>query len=151
MKFIKKHKIKLIVISIFLIITLVIAIGLVKLLYPNIGLSVYGSRLDGVEKYQVNDKRLNEVKTELTKNEKIVKVSNNLTGLIVNHIITVKKDVDQITAKTIADSILEQFSDEEKNFFDFQVFVVSEDKENELFPIIGYKHHSTMNLKWTNK
>ena len=45
-------------------------------------------------------------------------------------------------------TVIEQFSDAEKAYYDFQIFIKNV-KNVEQFPIVGYKHHGKDNISWT--
>lgn len=150
MKFIQKHKTTFIILAIFLILMVFAFIGVKELLYPNLRKSLYGSRLDGIEQFNVNEDRLNKVKDKLLKEEAIEKVNSNLTGRIVKFFIYIKGDLDLITSHSFADKILEEFNAEEQKYFDFEVYIVSDVKDSEYYPIVGYKHKTSTTFKWTN-
>ena len=57
-------------------------------------------------------------------------------------------DVNLESAKKMGQDILEEISDDQKNVYDYQVYVKNE-KNKSQFPIIGYKHHSKENISWT--
>ena len=150
MEFIKKHKIKLIFLTVFLVLMFFAFIGIKELLYPDARKDLYGSRLDGIEEFNVNKDRLKKVSDELLKEDDIEKVSYNLSGRVINFIIYIKEDLDLITSQSYGDKILEGFSEEEKNYFDFQVYIVNGDENSEHYPIVGYKHKTSLTFKWTS-
>lgn len=150
MEFIKKHKLKIILVGVFLILMIFAYIGVKELLYPDIRKDLYGSRLDGMEQFNVDDNRLKEEVKELSKDEKIEKIDSHLSGRIINYTIHIKGDLDLITSKSFGDKILEKFSDEEKQYFDFQLFIVNEVENSEYYPIVGYKHKTSLTFIWTN-
>ena len=75
-------------------------------------------------------------------------VEVKVSGKIVNTTITTNDDTSLEDAKKLADSVLEEFTDEQKKFFDFQFFIKNEKNENQ-FPIIGYKQRARGNISWT--
>ena len=46
--------------------------------------------------------------------------------------------------------MLEKFTDEEKKFYDFQIFINSSE-ESDIYPIIGYKINTVEEFSWTGK
>lgn len=150
MKIVKKHKIKIILLFIFFLLIVFAVVGIINLLYPNSQKSIYGPRLEGIQNYDVNKSKLKDVASSLKEKEEVIKVSNSLSGRIINFIVTVKDETDLTISKSLTDIILEKFTEEEKGYFDFQVFIVSENAENELYPIIGYKHNLSSSLVWSN-
>lgn len=152
MEFIKKHKFKLIGLAIFLIIIIIAIIVTLKLLYPNTNRSVYGNRLDGIEKIPINQTEKDKLVTEFKKNKQINNVTIDVQGRLINIFIDVTKSVDLVTSKSFADKTLTYFTEQQKGAYDIQVYITCEsDEKSDLYPIIGYKHKTSMNFKWTNK
>lgn len=148
MKLIKKYKIILIIV--FILIMLFGTLGIIKLLYPDSSKSFYGTRLEGIEQVEISDKTYEKVKKVLTDTEKVSTVKAYSNGRVVNIILKVKKDVDTITSEGLADKAFENFEENEKSYYDFQVFITSEDDKDEAYPKIGYKSKSSLSFKWTN-
>lgn len=146
MEFIKKNKI--------LVSLLVIAIAffaaIMIIIFSNlsIGNNEYGNRLDNIEKYPISDETINEIKTDISSYEKVTSVSYNLEGKLANFILTVDDSLEEETAKNYANKILENLSDDVKSYYDIQVLVDSDNKESEVYPIIGYKHKTTDMFVW---
>lgn len=146
MKYLKNH--------IRLIIVLVIFIGLVFgcfIAYNSIFVnnqSKYGSRLDGINEVKIDDKKKNEIKKNIESLQITKSVSIRLSGKTINVMITVNDDIELDKAKETAGKILEKLSDEEKKFYDVQIFV-SKDTDDAKYPILGYKHHSKDYVNWT--
>ncbi len=146
MKYIKKNKKTFIVIGIFLL--FVILLIPVKIaLFPNAGKALYGDRLDGIEKVEITDSQLKKVKTAL-KDQPIVDATARVSGKTVEIIITVDAEVSLDVAKDIGAKAIEPFKKNQKEYYDFQIFVTKE-KESEEFPIIGYRHHKLDKITWT--
>ena len=135
MKYIKKNKKMFIAIGIFLLLVILL-IPVKNALFPNTGKAIYGDRLDGIDKVKISNKTLASIEDKL-KEESVTKVSSRISGKTVEIILTVSSDVS-----------LEVFSDAEKKYYDFQVFI-TKDSESEEFPIIGYRHHSKDSITWT--
>lgn len=146
MKYLKNH--------IRLIIVLVIFIGLVFgcfIAYNSIFVnnqSKYGSRLDGINEVKIDDKKKKEIKENIESLQITKSVSIRLSGKTINVMITVNDDIELDKAKETAGKILEKLSDEEKKFYDVQIFV-SKDTDDAKYPILGYKHHSKDYVNWT--
>ncbi len=157
----------LIIVSIILIAFIGFITWGILALIPDRGVSFYGGRLDGVEEFNVSESRLDEVAETLSEEEYIKDVDVSLAGRIINFRIEVFLGTDLIVAKSISDEILTLFSDEEKSFFDMQIFLTSEEDETDeveeeydeehqeeeekrIYPQIGYKHRNSLNFVWTN-
>lgn len=160
MKFIKKHKLALILVIIFLIIVIVGLKLIIEILYPNNGKTTYGDRLDGVENYEISDSVISELKGSLETNEFIESVNYRRQGKILEFEIKVTDETDLVVAKENAAKVLEYFDDNYKKFYDIQIFLISNNMEDEkdeegniikssVYPVIGYKHKNSDSLIWT--
>ena len=110
--------------------------------------SKYGDRLDGIEKVKITDDIKNSIKENIATLEITKNSSVRVSGKIINVTATLNDDIEVGKAKEIADKVLEKLSDDEKAFYDVQVFI-KKDTDDEKFPIVGYKHHSRENITWT--
>ena len=145
----KKIKILLFVFIIALI--GVVTYGVVKVVLPNEEISLYGNRQEGVD--PIPAERFDQT-ISLIKESEFINSANAYAGgvLIVNIIIDVKKDTKLLLIESMLDKVLELYSDSEKQKYDFQVFVTCKEdtEENSAYPIIGYKHKTSLAFKWTN-
>lgn len=146
MKFIKKHKVLLIVIAICLILLVLMFFGIKNAFFANAGNSKFGNRLEGIEKYPIEN--IDEIKKMLSDTEFVNDVKYNLEGRRMDFIIDVNDDVDLITSRSLADKIAEKLSDEIKAFYDIEVFLTSKNEESELYPTIGHKHKTSAAFQW---
>lgn len=152
MIFMKKHKFKLIGIFVFLLLMIFAFLGITELVYPDMSKDLYGNRLEDIDKVRINQDKLDKIKLNLQATGKVNKVVSDIKGRIINFIIDIKPDTDLITSKSFGDKLLEDFTEEEKDYYDFQIYVIdSTSKESELYPMIGYKHKTSLSFKWTNK
>jgi len=117
-----------------------------EMLFSNDEKVIYGNRLKGIEKVKISEETKNKVKESMQENTTSVEV--RLAGKIIYIIAKVKEGTTLETAKAMGAKTLECFSEEEKAFYDIQVMIDSEAETNQ-FPIIGYKHHTKSELKWT--
>ncbi len=152
MKFIKKHKYALVTALVFTILLILAIFALKGLLYPDDKKSIYGSRLDGIEEMKISDTKINKIKSELKEEKFVENVDYSLDGRRMNFIVEVVLKTDLITAKTAGDIILENLSDEEKSYYDVQLYIKDNSKDEvdaeSLYPIIGYKHKTSLNFVW---
>lgn len=149
MGYIKKNKVKISVIAAFVIIMLLAVVGIIKILYPDSSKSLYGNRLDGMENVKIEQDRFSRLNQTL-KTDEVNSVKSYLTGKIVKIFIEVKKDTSILTCENLADKALTLFDDDEKKYYDIEVFATSENKEDENYPRIGYKNRSSLKFKWSN-
>lgn len=144
-RFIKKHSHKIVgvIIVIFIII---IGIMAKNFFFPDDAEAYYGTRLEGIEKVKINDKKKDELKENFKDSSK--KVTIRLAGRIIYVDVTVNDDISVDSAKDMSNKTLEKLSDEEKAYYDVQ-FIISNEKDKDHFPIIGYKHHTKQGISWT--
>lgn len=136
--FIKTHKKECIIGSaIFLIIFFVIIIWL--FIIPLFSNNKYGDRLDGIEDHKVSSGVIDDIKSSLKENKLVNDVEYHIEGRILNFIITVAPDMKKEDAKKLGDVILDKISDKNKEYYDIQILIDTEE-ENENYPVAGYKH-----------
>lgn len=145
--FIKNNKFTIIAIAIFLVIVLLL-VQVKNIFFPSGEKAIYGDRLKGIEEVEISKTEQNEVVKALKDDASIKNASLRISGKTVEIVITANDDVDVNTAKGFANKSIEQFSEEQKKFYDFQVFI-KKDTEESNFPIIGYKHHNKDNFTFT--
>lgn len=144
-KFIKKHSSTVVGITVFVLV--IIAILLIKnTLSFDESEAIYGSRLEGINKVKISNNQKSNVESKITDGAKKVKV--RISGKVVNTIITTDEGVAVEDAKNMAVTILEEFTDEQKKFYDFQ-FLIKNKKNTEQYPIIGYKQRTRDKITWT--
>ena len=95
---------------------------------------------------------LSTVDKELKSNDKIEDViysrdGKKQEGRLVSVILEVK-NVSKAEAIELGNKVLEYFDDEEKAFYDIQVYLDNVDEKNQEFPVIGYKHKTSNGLVW---
>lgn len=146
-----KKTIKIIVGVLVLIIIGIVIFGLIKIVLPDSNVSLYGNRQENTVK--ISNDRLSKT-DELIKSNEFINSSKTYVGgvLIVNIIIDVKKDTKLLTIESMLDKVLELYTEKEKSDYDFQIFVTCNDdtSEDSVYPIIGYKHKTSLAFKWTN-
>ncbi len=113
---------------------------------PDESKAIYGERLDGIEAVEITDSTKKKVEEALKENTSSVKV--RVAGKTINVIIEINEEVSRDDAKAMGNKAIEQFSDPEKAFYDFQI-LIKNDKNTKQFPIIGYKHHAKDKITWT--
>lgn len=150
MEFIKKHRIGLIVTGVILVLVILMFFGIKNAFFSNMGQSVYGNRLDGIEKYPIDEAVIKDIETTLKDTGSVSSFTYELKGRLMNFIIEVNADVDLTTSRAFADKIAEKLSDDIKEFYDIQVYLTCTDKESELYPTIGYKHKTSVGFNWNN-
>lgn len=117
-----------------------------NIIAPDESQAIYGERLEGRDAVKITDATKKKVQDALKENTTSVKV--RVAGKIVNVTIELKGEVSRDDAKKMGTTALEQFSEQEVAFYDFQ-FLIKNENNKEQFPIIGYKHHGKENISWT--
>lgn len=146
-KFIIKNKLLSILILLILVIIILGLIGIKILIFPHYSVSKYGHRLDGIENVELNNSRFDEIKNSFEPTDGISIKSFRLSGRIVNITIDVQneKGIDSHEIKSNSSKLLEKFSEDELNYYDFQIFVSGND---DISPMIGYKSINSEKLSW---
>ncbi len=141
----KKNKFTTIVFFIFLVLFIIgwIVFGLVM---PKTGKPVYGNRLDGIEKVQVTDTETNDLIKALKEKDYVTTASTHISGKIINVLVEVEKGTSKSKAKSLQDEVLKAFTDDQKNFYDIQLFITNENKDEKGYPMIGYKNSTDKNF-----
>lgn len=115
----------LLVLGIILIICLVV-VSIVALFYFYGGSdSVYGNRLEEMEKVPLNKQLFSDIEEELNKNENVKKVSILQKNKIVYISINFNDATAMDSAKEIAKSVLELFNEDELNVYDIEFTISS--------------------------
>lgn len=141
----KKNKFTTIVFFIFLVLFIIgwIVFGLVM---PKTGKPVYGNRLDGIEKVQVTDTETNDLIKALKEKDYVTTASTHISGKIINVLVEVEEGTSKSKAKSLQDEVLKAFTDDQKNFYDIQLFITNENKDEKGYPMIGYKNSTDKNF-----
>ena len=145
-KFWKKYRNTIIVIIVFIIIFLSV-IKMIDFFIPNSGTPVYGNRLDGI--VEISDEELEEIKNKIKEDETVTDVSTTISGKILNIKITVKDSASVSASKKIGNNALKNIKEEILTQYDIQVYLIKTSKEENNFPIIGYKKNTLESLTWT--
>lgn len=108
--------------------------------------AVYGNRLEGIESVKITKENKEAISAALRDTTKSVKI--RVAGKLVNVIIETLPETALADAKNMATTVLANFSDEQKAFYDFQ-FLIDNSENQDQYPIIGYMQHSRDNVNWT--
>lgn len=147
MSFIRKNKFIIIAIGIFLILVF-LAFQVKMIFFPEEGKAIYGNRLDGIEEVEITKARKESIESAVKEDSATKSVSVNVSGKIIEVIITVQDDTPVDTAKNLSTKISDTLKSGEKKFYDVQIFIKKENDAKD-FPIIGYKHHAKDEFSWT--
>ena len=145
MKFLKKHISAIVALVVFVL----VVVGLLyfkQVFNADEATAIYGSRLEGREKIEITEERINQVKTAIKDSSN--KTTIRIAGRIIEVIVDVKDGVSIQDTKNLGTPIVFAFTEEERAYYDIQIFLTNE-KNTEQFPAIGYKHHTKPTLTWT--
>lgn len=146
MKWVRKNKFTVIAIIIFVLVAF-LGFKAKEMFFPDQRTAIYGDRLEG--KVAVADSVYEEVKQKISENDKVEKVTLRENGRRIDITITVTSATSKSEAKKLIDNILGSFTESQIGYYDFQVFIKKEAKEENDFPIIAYKHHNSSSFSWS--
>lgn len=144
--FLKTHK-KQCMIGGIVFLVLFILIMTWLFIVPVFSNNKYGDRLDGIEKHKISSDTVNDIESSLKENDKVNDVTYDNEGRILNFIITVSNDMSTEDAKKLGDTILDKISDDDKEYYDIQILIDTEE-DNDNYPIAGYKHKTEDNFDY---
>ena len=149
MKNIKKNKL-LVLFLILLTIFVAFSVKLIIIFTESDEVAFYGTRLEGIDKVKIDDNAITKKVSDKIGPD-IISATARTQGRIVNLMITIKGNISRDTAKEDAQRAIEEFSEDERNYYDIQIFInkTEEAEDSKQFPIIGYKHHTRSDIAWT--
>ena len=104
-------------------------------------------KLDGIEDVPIEKSQVTELEDKIKENNYVENVDYRLQGRLVNVEVEVSKDADKTKVKELANVLLDTFTNDQKKYYDLQIFISSSDYE---INYIGYKHKSSDAFAWTN-
>ena len=147
-KFIKNNKIT--VVAFIICVIFVILVFAIKLtFFPNEARAIYGDRLDGIKEVEIKDSLQDKIITSLEGLDTVKEASCDVKGRILNVLITVNDDVALDTAKSLTTTVTDNLKKKQTSYYDIQIFISKDNKEDTSFPIIGYKHQDKESFSWT--
>ncbi len=147
-EYIKGHKKTLILLFIYALL-IVLAFKVKDILIPDEGAEVYGTRLNEIDKYPIEESVYKKIEETLKKNENVEKVSYRVQGKIINYYVTVGEKVSIADAKKIGESIPPLFEEKALSYYSIQIWMIKENKEMNNFPIVGMKNPASSKVVWT--
>lgn len=144
LKFLKKH-IFLTILSLFVLIGVIIILVVMFNFFIS-GNNKYGNRLNGIEEVEITDKTIKKIDTKIEEKEEVESASVRIQGKIIYITIKYKEGTSIDKAKEIANSTLENFDEEELNFYDIGYFLTSEGENS--FNITGNKKAKKENISY---
>ena len=148
--FYKNNRVYSILMIISIICIVAILVGVVLYFLGQTSKDKYGNRLEGIEKVEIKESKLNEIENKITESELVKSTEVVIKGKLVYITITLNTGT-HADAESLAQTSLELFSEEEKAFYDIQYIVDNKDEKiEENFPVMGYIKAGNSVIKWTN-
>ena len=144
LNWIKRHRLLTIGIGMILFIFIFLSVYLFNSKHGGI----YGDRCKDRDEYAISTKEVKKVKDKIREISEVNKVDIYTKLCTVKIIINIEKDVDIEAIKTKSSEILGFFSEDELKYYDFSLYVNSDDEESKTYPINVTKHKSEDNFAW---
>ena len=146
-----ENRVLFVLITLIIISLIIIIGGLFIYFFNGNGKSVYGNRLNDIEKYTIS-KDIETKLNDLYKDTAVDSVKYDLKGKVIYIIIDLKENAALVDAQTLALKSLEVFTVEEMGYYDIQLMVTATklEEKSELYPILGYKNAKNAQVVWTN-
>lgn len=131
---------------------IVIAIAIVLAFFASMILkgnkNPYGDRCDERFELKISNKKMKKIENKFKEIEAVNDVDVYTKLCTIKIIVNLKEDVDLEEIKTKATEILGIFSEDELDLYDFSLYVTSDNKESEVYPINVSKHNSREDFAW---
>ena len=124
--FLKKHKKKLIISAIVLIVFIICLFAfkqILSYLNPNKKESVYGDRCELTESIMITDESKEKVKEAIESYENMKVSTIDIKCNLIDIVINVDNSVEEKTVKSMSDKVLEAFSKEELKYYEIELMV----------------------------
>ena len=141
------HKGLFIVSALALILFLIMLIMFISMFFGKFS-NEYGDRLDGIDNVEISDDKLNDIANTIKEDDNVEDCSLRIQGKIVYLNITFKEKTKLDTAKEIATKSLDNFEEDELEFYDFSFFLV--ENKDDGYVITGNKHPKIDSIGWVN-
>lgn len=149
-RFCKEHRIFIILMAVVIVCVILIGSLLFQCFYSG-GTDKYGNRLDNIENYTIESTKLDEIKAKILQDQSIKSAEIKITGKIVYSTVTFVENTDLEVAKNVAVKILEDFTEAEELYYDFNFTLKSAKTDtNDGFLISGAKNSNGNGLIWNN-
>ena len=110
--------------------------------------SVYGSRCSDSDNYKLSSKTIKKAKDTIKTIDKVNDIDIYTKLCSVKIIINLSEDVDIETVKNMSNELLKNFSKKELKYYDFSLYVTSDNKDSEVYPVNVTRHNSKDSFAW---
>ena len=150
-KFYNEHRVFTILMAIAIVCLILVATVLIKCFYSGGNKGKYGDRLEGIEAVEINNSKISDIETKIKADQIVKSAKITITGKIVYFDLKFSSETSLVEAQSIALKSLDNFSDEEKAFYDFHFTLKQESTaESDGFLIEGAKNKNGSGLVWNN-
>ena len=153
-KFYKEHRVFIILFSVMLVGVILIFTILMQCFYStgdDDSIAKYGTRLENIDKYKIDDTRLSDYEAKIMTDKDVASAKAMITGRIIYVKITYQNEIDLLQAENIALKSLENFSEEEKKYYDIHFTLTKPKNEtSDSFLISGAKNKTSTTISWNN-
>lgn len=139
----KNNKSKVMIGIVLGIVVLLLILGYLLFFGTN---SKNGGRCD--YEYEISNKTFSKVKNKIKEIDQVKKVDIHLNVCIIKIIVELSADVEIDTIKTKMTESLEEFDKELLDSYDLELFIKSDNKESDKYPLIVSKHKSQKDFYW---
>lgn len=145
-KYRQDNVILFVLIGILLVCFIAICILFYKYFYAGTSETKYGDRLDGIDKYVLNDNLTDEIKKIYAEDKTVGEIEVNVKGKVIYINMDFVESVKVETAKSSALKALEKIGEENLKFYEVQFILTCKDNEN--FPVFGSKNANSLKVVW---
>lgn len=142
-----KSKMRLIIIGVAILLFILILLFFGSIILKD-NKNPYGDRCDDRDSYKLDDKLVKNIKSKFKEIDEFKDIDIYTKLCTVKIIVNLKNDVDLEIIKTKAREALEMFDEDELSFYDFALYVTSDNKDSEIYPINVSKHNSSSDFAW---
>lgn len=144
MKNIMKNK--KIFITFAIIVIVILFVILVKLMGGSS--SVYGDRCSDNNNYKLSNDTINKAKDTINKLDNVKKIDIHTKLCTVKIIIELNDDIDIEKVKSMSNDLLKAFKAKDLKYYDFSLYITSDNKDSKIYPINVTKHNSRDTFAW---
>lgn len=145
-KYRQDNVILFVLIGILLVCFIAICILFYKYFYAGTSETKYGDRLEGIDKYVLNDNLTDEIKKIYAEDKTVGEIEVNVKGKVIYINMDFVESVKVETAKSSALKALEKIGEENLKFYEVQFILTCKDNEN--FPVFGSKNANSLKVVW---
>lgn len=145
-KYRQDNVILFVLIGILLVCFIAICILFYKYFYAGTSETKYGDRLDGIDKYVLNDNLTDEIKKIYAEDKTVGEIEVNVKGKVIYINMNYVESVKVETAQSSAIKALEKIGEENLKFYEVQFILTCKDNEN--FPVFGSKNANSLKVVW---